>query len=214
MATPLFDAISMKLSRRLNDPVSWTAGNAGSDGSQFSNLERTRYLNQANIFIQNAFYYTNQDRCRQVLEAQVKTSSALTLSSSGVSIVSTATDYDGKWFAIAVSGSTLIYTYHPRREELTNAVNSNLYNVFTIETGKLFVYQSGAVLNSGTATITYLAKDEVTQHSATDILLQGAFYDLLVDIAVIFALEEMGMIEYAEAYNKKMALMLNLILGK
>lgn len=193
MATPIFDGLSMRLSRRLNDPVSWAvAGAAGVDGRVFSNTTRQELLNRANADIEYVIFRRDltagKDNVRKILQTLIGKQTISALSSSGTAV---ATDYNNMPIYLA-RGTTAIHFYYPKKEDLDLNWYPAINNVFTIETGKIYAYSAGAVLNTGAASFYYIVKDEVTQNSSTDLLMPQTFHAHIVDLATLYGLRERG----------------------
>lgn len=201
MATPLYDEIDLRVSRALDDPVNYTAGGgAATAGKIYSVAARQDFINRANIdlqsFIWNKFLAELGDTeaarnvVRRILQSVVKSVSTGTFASAGITILGVATDFNNMAIALSKTGSTASFVFKANKLDLDNNVDRNVTNAWTIESGKLYAYQSGAVLTAGTGTLYYLAADQVTQNSSTDILLSRQFWDVLRDLACYYALSE------------------------
>lgn len=193
MATTNFDTMSMRLSRRLKDSVSWTAGGgAGVDGKIWTNTNRQDYLNQANKQIQAFIYFRDKSpdkSAAQVLLQSLVSSASITITSNGGDAV--PSDYNNMpLYVIKGTGGNSFYQYSPTRGILDANLTYNFQNTFTVATGKLLFYSAGARVATGTATFYYIIKDEVTQNGATDIQISTIFYDWIVDLAAHYALSE------------------------
>lgn len=207
MATPTFNAMHLRFSNRLNDAV----GSAASDGDIFSSVERERYMNQANNFIQTTIFYgIGSAKARTILQSLLKTQ-AITFASAGVAV---ATDYNNMPVALTKDASTLMFSYWPRKEELDNNVHANVQNAFTVELSKIYTYEAGVILNAGTGVLRYIQKDQITTDGATDIALSSQFHDTVIDIAVSYALEEIGEMESASAYMQRVSSILSFLKGQ
>lgn len=104
MATPLFDSMSIELSRRVNDPVAAAATN----GQWLSSLERTSYLNKAMLLLINEAWTTlNGDKKKfvEIFPELVKISGELTLSSRQYSLLASGT-YDYYALLEVTTGTT------------------------------------------------------------------------------------------------------------
>lgn len=192
MATPLYDDIDMRVSRALEDPVSYTAGGgAATAGKVYTVAQRQELINRANVYLQSFLYNKfDTDGVKRILQSTVKTAS-ITFASAGTSV---ASDYNNMPIGLTKDSSTATYVYVQNKLDADNDVNKNLSYIFTVEAGKIYVYiRSAGTLtkqSSGTGVFYYLASDQVTQNSATDILLSRQFWDVLRDLAVWFALTE------------------------
>lgn len=192
MATTIFDGLSMQLSRRLDDPASWTAGNAGTDGKKFSNTSRQDLLNRANADIQ--FFIFRRDptptkaEIRRLLEPLIASQSISAFASAGVAV---AADYN--LIPLYLTASSAVYIFHPLKEDLDTNLIPEFHKLFTIEGSKIYAYAAGAILATGTGTFYYIKKDQVTQNSATDIVMPSTFHPRLVDLATIYGRREWGL---------------------
>jgi hypothetical protein len=205
MPSTNFDILHTRFAARVNDPAA-----ANANGDIFSILERSRYLNQATNYLSLAIYNSSPDLARKVLNSIVNTQAITAFSSSGYALPA---DYNQMPISLVKTNDTSFFIYHPRKEELDANTNPNLVNVYTIEGGKLYAYQSGTILNTGAGSFRYIGMD-VGVEGTTDIAISSNLWDLIVDIAVLFALEEIGQLPVEQAYMSKVNLLLSAIKGQ
>jgi hypothetical protein len=202
MASPLFDELHLKLSRKVYDPVA----SASTDGSELTSALRTDYLNRASKFIQSLLWTTKRDFVELYLSGLVKTQ-AFTFSSSGVAI---ASDFSF-WLAAQKDSPIrkLMWIEPSRKIELDMAVNPSLTNVFTILAGKIYAYQQGVVLSSGAGTLYYVQNDQRTQAGDTsDISIDPLWYEVLIDLAASYHFSDKGKLDFEQASIQRTAMVL------
>jgi hypothetical protein len=187
-----FGDLSISLSKRARDTVSAFA----TDGSTFTSAARTDYLNKAMNALQQFVFVIHKERAREILQSQIGTGS-LAVTSSGIAVPSTYNQ-----IPLSFVSSSIFYTYHPRREELSSGVAFTVPYGYTIEAGLLFAYTSGTSLNT-TGTLTFVKSDTHTTDEA--VLLSTNLHDTLVDLAAAFALADIGEIEESAKFYQRAA---------
>jgi hypothetical protein len=195
--TPIYDVLDQRLARAVRDPATYVSTDPTNNGADFSAAQRTAYINRANIFLQQTIWgqcisaYGDSDgarnACRRILQSLTKESGSLSFSSSGVSV---PTDYSGIPIALAKTSSTASFIYRANKQDLENNVDLNVRHAYTVQGKLVYAYENGVVLNAGTGVLTYIASDQITQHTGTDLLLSVEFHDPLVDLATWYALTE------------------------
>lgn len=205
MPSPNFDILHTRFANSIEDPVA-TAGTAG---VQFTVAQRSGYINRAIQEIQTLVYEgRGKDEARRILQSQVD-SQAVSFASAGVAVEAS---YINKPLSLTKSGSTSIFMLHPRKEELDTNVNPNISAAYVIEAGKIYAYESGVILNSGTGTFLHLGKDEGTQ-GTTDVLITQDLWDYVVDLAVILALEESGELQSSASRTQRFQVFNKILAG-
>jgi hypothetical protein len=186
MATTNFNLLHLRFARRMKDPIA----TADLSGTIYSSANREDYLNRANKILQfKKFASLGRDGVREQLQTMIG-AQAMTFSGAGIACEAA---YNNIPLAVSKTGSTNLYRYWPRREEIALNLNPDLPYLFTVEANTLYVYESGTLISSGTGTFYYIKSDQVTTTTGaggTDILLPSVFYDELVDIAVDLAMKE------------------------
>ena len=204
MASANFDSLHLKLSRKIFDPVAAAA----TDGVKVSSLLRTDYLNRANRFIQRLVWVTG--KAGDFLGGLI-TSVEITFSSSGVSV---ASDYS---FPVALRKALshpFVYRPPSQKAALDGNYDPNEKTVFTVMGGKVYAYENGAILTSGTGYFFYLKSDQrASSGDSEDIAIDSLWYDTLVDIASSYYFEDRGEVKFAEA-DKQRELWVLSIVGK
>ena len=208
MASPLFDALHVKLARKLFDPVA----TASTDGAKVSSLLRTDYLNRANRFIQTTLLLVDKSGklIGQYLPGLVKTQT-ITWSSSGFTL---PTDYT-HWIScehIPADHVKLLFRDPSRKIELDSGFNINDQNIFTIFGGKTYGYYNGSVLSGGTGTLYYLSSDQRSSAGdSADISIDSMWYDCLVDLAASFHFSDRGELSLEAGNIQRTKLVLQMI---
>lgn len=203
MPSPNLDILHLRFSRSVEDPV----GSASSAGNQFSVVQREDYINRAINFLTSMMYHVvGMNKAREVLQS-METTQAVTFSSSGVAV---ASDYADMPTSLIKSGSTSIFSYYTRKDELDNNVNPNISAAYVISGNKIYAYESGTILNSGSGTFYYIRKDAGVQ-GTTDINISSKYWDALVDIAATYAFEESGDMASAQARASRVKFLLDMM---
>jgi len=196
MATPNFDILHLRFARKIDDRVA----TAATDGVVYSILRRTDYLNQGSNFLQTSIYnMLGASAAGRVLQSIVSEQAINPFSSSGVSV---ATTYNNMPVELVKTGATDTFRYVESKGDLDNVFTPFSYSAFTIQGGKLYAYQAGTILNSGTGTFRFLKNDEGVQ-GTTDISISKQFWDAIVDMAISFALTDNGRGEKAAIFLKR-----------
>jgi hypothetical protein len=187
VATTNFNLLHLRFARRMRDPVSAADG----AGTIYSSANREDYLNRANKILQfKKFAGLGRDGVREQLQTVIG-EQALTFASAGIACEAA---YNNIPLAVSKTGSTNLYKYWPRKEEIELNLNPDLPYLFAVEANTLYVYESGVLIPAqNTGTFYYIKSDQVatvTGAGGTDILLPSVFYDELVDIAVELAMKE------------------------
>lgn len=197
MATPNLDQLHLRFSRAVEDPIE----SANADGKQFTVADREDYINRAvNNLILDAYSMAGPDRVRDIFQGMVSTQ-AVTFSSSGVILDDDSGDIIELLVPIALtkSGSTSVFVYHGRKEELDTDVLPHITAAaYTISANLLYAYQSGSILNAGTGTFFYIKKALGVQDT-TDINISPGLFDAVVDFASTLAFEDTGDLASAQA---------------
>ena len=206
MATPNLDILHLRLSRAIEDPVA----SASTAGVQLTVAQREDYLNRAiNDIASLAYNLVGMNKAREVLQS-METTQAITFSSSGVSV---ASDYCDMPTSLIKASSSSIFSYYPKKDELDNNVNPNISAAYVVSGNKLYAYESGSILNSGTGTFYYIRKDAGVQ-GTTDINLSSKFWDVAVDYAATLVFEETGEMQSAQARAKRIQMLLSILGNK
>ena len=208
MASPLFDALHLKLSRKILDPVAAAA----TDGGEVTQALRTDYLNRANKFIQMYMWLNRRSLVDVYLQGLIKSQAIAAFQTAGVAV---ATDYS-YWLTLKANSPAQIFEWmEPARTFILDMnANPNLANVFTIYGGKIFAYQSGAVLNTGAGTLFYIGNDQRASNGDTaDIAIDPIWYEPIVDIAASYHFEDKGALDFAQANLKRASIILAAIGG-
>lgn len=192
-----FDQLHIRFSRIINDPVASEAD----DGDILTAEDRDGYLNRAIKLLQGYVYTSfSKDEVQNILSSQIKTDS-ITLSGSGVSLPS-----DDNAMPLSLIDSTTFYKYYPNRQVLVLGLNADI-PAYSIEGSKIYAYDSSGVKTSGSATYTYICKDEGSNGSTT-IALADHFLDIVVYLAAAQFSTEVGNMQDVEIFmnNVKLAL--------
>lgn len=204
MPSPNLDILHLRFSRAIEDPVIA----AGSAGVQFSVLQREDYINRAiNGIASDIYFVTGMNKSREVLQSMETTLAVTAFSSSGFAM---ASDYADMPTSLIKTGSTSIFSYYTKKDELDNNVNPNIASAYVISGNKLYAYESGVILNSGAGTFYYIRKDGGVQ-GATEINISPRFWDHVIDYAVTLALEESGDLTSASARANRVKSILDII---
>ena len=185
MASPLFDNLHVKLSRKLTDPVSV----ATADGGEVTSLLRTDYLNRANRFIQMLLWTSKPDQIETYLQGLIG-ASLVTFTSTGVPLPA---DYS-YYLSLQANGPTRkLKWFEPSRKiELdmatTPSANNPYYsNCFTIMGNLIYAYQQGKMLTTGSGLLYYIKNDQRAGAADTDdILIDPIWHETLIDLAASF----------------------------
>jgi hypothetical protein len=204
MATPSLDILHLRFSRSVEDPV----GSAGSAGLQFSVVQREDYINRAiNDLTSDIYHIVGMNKAREILQSMETTQSIAAFSNTGTSV---ASDYCDMPTSLLKTGSTNIFSYYPKKDELDNNVNPNISAAYVVSGNKIYAYESGAILNTGAGTFYYIRKDAGVQNT-TDVNISPKFYGAVIDLAAILAFEETGELTSADARASRVKAILNLI---
>jgi len=202
MASPNLDILHLRFSRSVEDPVA-----AASSAGAYSVAQREDYINRAINDITSLIYSAvGMERSREILQS-METTQAITFASGGDDV---AADYADMPTSLIKSGSASIFALSTKKDELDNNVNPNITAAYVISGNKLYAYESGVILNSGTGTFYYLRKDAGVQ-GTTDINISSRFWDSVIDLATIYAFEESGELTSASARADRVKMILNLI---
>ena len=192
-ATTNLLAMHLSLAMRLNDAVA----NESTSGKKLTDDQRDNRINEAIREMQKFIYYKlGKEAAREILQFEVAYDT-ITFATAGDTL---PTDDIG--LPLALYSSTVLFTYHPRKEELDLYLNSNLYNAWTISSGKIIAYTAGTALNTGTGTYVYL-KSDVGVNDTTDVAVTPKFYDLVVELALANTWLSRGEITPQECQNMK-----------
>ena len=205
-----FDDLSVKLSRKLFDPVAASTTN----GAKITAALRTDYLNRANSFIQTTLLASikggDYTVVGQWLAGLIKVQS-VTWASGGTTV---ATDYV-HWISVEHVPTTgrvrLLWRDPSRKMELDQAFNPNDKNCFTILGGKIYGYFGGAQLTTGTGNLYYLFND--TGATGAAILLDPIWHETLIDLAASFHFGDKGDLPFVQANTQRAAMVMS-VLGK
>ena len=210
MASPIFDGLHLKLARKLVDPVAA----AGTDGQEVTQALRTDYLNRANKFIQ-MLLWTNKPGLFETYLQGLIASSTISFSSSGAALPA-----DYSYYVSLQQNSPVrkLKWFEPSRKiELDMAVvsgasNPFYSNCFTILGNKIYAYQSGAILNTGTGTFYYIKNDQRANNGDTnDISIDPIWYETLVDLAASYHYSDKKEISLQKASEDRATLVLGVI---
>jgi hypothetical protein len=204
MATPNLDVLHLRFSKSVEDPVAA----AGTAGSVFSVAQREDYINRAiNDLTSQIYHIVGMNKSREILQSMETTQAISAFSSSGVAV---ASDYTDMPTSLIKTGSTNIFSYYTKKDELDNNVNPNISAAYLISGNKIYAYESGAILTTGAGTFYYLRKDAGVQNT-TDINISPKFWGAVIDLACILAFEETGELTSASARASRVKSILNLI---
>ena len=151
--------------------------------------QRSDYINRAiNDFVHLVYSLVDKAKARTIFQPLVDTQ-AVTFASAGVTPEST---YNNMPLALTKSGSTKRFTYHPRKDDLDNDTIPHIGDAaFVVEADKIYAYDAGTILSSGTGTFYHLKKDEGIQ-GTTDVSIPSVWWDTVVDMACGLYFSEIG----------------------
>ena len=192
MASPLYDGLSVELSKRLDDAVAA----ASSSGDVWSTTQRDIPLNFACKTLMTKYgAEEDTDFFRSLIESegQAMTSNEIALSS-----------YTGGVFKIlsARNGTTVVKPL-PQDwvDDIASIESMPWYNATT--TNQYYYEESGNLVNVGggatdTITLRYVKNwSDLTASNATDIPVPSQYFAEILDVAVKYALQEMGVLAKA-----------------
>ena len=210
MSSPLFDDLHVKLSRKLTDPVAAAA----TDGAEVTSALRTDYLNRANKFIQMLLWTNKPDLFETYLQGLIATSS-VTFASTGAALPS---DFS---YAITLQQDSPVRKlkwFEPSRKieldmaTVASANNPFFSNCYTILGNKIYAYQSGVILSSGTGTFYYIKNDQrASSGDSSDIAIDAIWYETLVDLAASYHYSDKKEITLQKASEDRATLVLGVI---
>ena len=202
--TDKLNILHLRFSRSVEDPVAAAA----TAGTQFSAVQREDYINRAINDISSYIYHAvGMNEARRVLQSMETTLAVTTFSASGFAM---AADYADMPTNLVKTGSTSIFSYYPKKDELDNNVNPNISAAYTINGNKIYAYESGTILSTGAGVFSYIRQDAGVQ-GTTDINISPQFYDNVIDLATTLAFEESGEMSSAAARASRVKLLLELI---
>jgi hypothetical protein len=191
MASANFDALHLRLSRKIDDPVAAAA----TDGSEVTQALRTDLLNRANRVIQNRVltmaagdWTQRRDVVMRYIPGLVTTQS-ITWASGSATLAS-----DFSYWVECRDSTAGLMTYHPSKAELDGNLNSNIDAAFAILGTSIYGYDNGSAIGNGaTGTLYYVKTDARASNGDTnDITIDGIWFDMVVDIAALLYHEEKG----------------------
>ena len=212
MASANFDALHLKLSRKIFDPVAAAA----TDGSEVTSALRTDYLNRANKFIQFFLYGFDKDPTRkltQKLLSGLVSTQSITFAVGGDAV---ASDFSYALSCYYYTGATSL-TIHPlmevRPDQFVPAFrNAFIKDTFTIYGGSLYGMYNQSALTSGSGILYYIANDQrASSGDTSDIAIDAIWYESLVDLAATYHFEDKGKLDFAAAQEKRTQLVLAII---
>ena len=202
MASANFDELHLRLSRKIFD----SNATAAAAGEKLTSAQRTDYLNRANRFIQQMVVVA--DKVGDFLGGLIATQS-ITFDSGGVSV---ASDYAYPVNLYKASSPQFRYIKPSEKPSLDGNFDLNEKNAFTVMGNKIFAYENGAVLTSGTGTFYYVKNDQRASSGDTnDIDINSIWYDCVVDIAASFYFEDRGEKTFADANKQRQAFVFALL---
>lgn len=195
MASPLFDALHLKLARLVDDPVAAAATN----GSELTSALRTEYLNRANKYIQSVIWPMGRQVVEKYLRGLVAVSG--TAFSSGTRTLPTDYSY---WLALYKYG-TYDHAMWVDPSQVTAGLlanrNPDITVAFTIYGGSIYAYDLAVAISDAAHAFWYVKNDQMTSSgNATDISIDSIWYDTLVDLAAAYHFAEKGDAPKAELF--------------
>ena len=189
MASTNFDALSIRLSRMIEDAVSA----ATTDGDRFTSAYRDLLLNSGSRkLLKRAVDEKNDDLMRAYINTE-----AQTLSSSTKTLASWTGGVQAILQAYNVTDEEMVYPAAPTfREELADG--ENIYQLATATQQRYIIHAASVLIFGGTATsslrLTYVKAytDLAANDSggAGDILIPSQYYEVVLDYALMVFCEE------------------------
>ena len=210
MSSPIFDNLHVILSRKLTDPVSV----ATADGGEVSSALRTDYLNRANKFVQMLLWTSKPDLFETYLQGLIATSPVNFL------LAGAALPSDYSYYIALQQNSPIrrLKWFEPSRKieldmgVISGANNPFFSNCFTILGNKIYAYQQGNALASGTGALYYLKNDQrASANDSADISIDPIWYETLVDLAASYHYSDKKEITLQKASEDRATLVLGVI---
>jgi hypothetical protein len=187
MASPLFDALHLKLGRLVDDPVAAAATNGG----ELTSALRTEYLNRANKYIQSVIWPMGRAVVEKYLRGLIAVSGTATVSGARA----LPTDYS-YWLAFYEYGTyTQGVWVDPSQltQGTANNPNPDIVVYFTIYGGNLYAYNETSTVADAAHAFWYVKNDQRASSGDTaDISIDSIWYDTLVDLAASYHFSEKG----------------------
>ena len=192
MATTLFNALSVKLSRALQDPAAYST-----DGQRVTAANRLEFLNRANRYVQNVIWSMGEEAVNRHLHGLIATN--LTATTSGYKAL--PSDYSF-WLGFQkLTGGRATYVHPQAKPDLDSNANPNMTLCFTILGNYIYAYENGTTITNAAHPFYYIKNDQIAAYDGlTDIAIDLVWHDTIVDIATSFALTELGEADQANKY--------------
>ena len=176
MASANFDALHLKLSRRIADPVAA----AGTNGTECSSALRTDYLNRANRMNQQMVLAQGPEAISRLLPGLIATDTTATSSGSR----SLPSDYAFHVAFQKVSGARATFVPARAKADLDQNSNPNMDLAYTIVGGTLYAYDGGVAIANGSHILYYMKTDQrASSGDSADISIDAWWWDTLLALA-------------------------------
>lgn len=205
MPSPNFDELHARFSRAIEDPVAVADVTAGTDTPiKVSSAVRSDYLNRATReFLAQAYLMLGPEGMRKLFQAMVIIQTP-TFASGGTAV---GADYLELPIDLTRDSYTDVFVYWPAKSDLDNIRNVHLDHAFAVEAGKIYAYADYAQITSGTGKFYYIGYTDLTANASTDTALPKAFWDIVVDMAVMLYLTEVNKTDEPRGERIRQALM-------
>ena len=176
MASANFDALHLKLSRSIADPVAVAA----TDGDEATSALRTDYLNRANSMVQQIVLSMGNEAVNRLIPGLVTTDATATSGGSK----SLPSDYSHHLAAQKASGARMTWVPPEAKADLDVNANPNLTLAYTVVGGSVYMYEDGTTIANGAHVLYYVKNDQRAQAGdSADIDIDNRWYSVLVDYA-------------------------------
>jgi hypothetical protein len=193
MACDKFNALHLKLARKIFDPVA----TAATDGQKVTSLLRTDYLNRANKQIQLMIWSAGHDKVNDYLQGLI----TLTVVDMLGGVGDLPLDFSFRLAFQKTAGGRFEWVEPERWADIENANNPNDTAVWTIIGSEIKAWENGAAITDGLHNFYYIKDDQrVLTTDDNDIAIDSLWHDVLVDLAASFHFEDRG--EYQAALNQ------------
>lgn len=191
MASPNFDALVVRTSVALDDPVS----SAGDDGLDHKSVDRVLYLNQGSLWLWNILYqdFTKKGDARNLIlnrftdffitgTYMTDSASKFTLSDSMAVELLSATRVSDQQKLKVIRKQDVPGTYSKNSNLVVSKSNSVIY----LDAGNVQALPVGAFNNAVNIEMTYLRRPDIsrTVNYLTDIEWNITFWDILCECAI------------------------------
>lgn len=209
-----FQTLHLKLSRKIQDPVSSIA----TDGQKVSAALRSDYLNRANKYLQLFFMGYDKDPVRTLTQkylSGIVKAQSFTFATAGTALASDFSfELACEYYVSASSRYTLPWIEPSANFDMLEQRKPFTKDAYTILGGRIYGYYNNALLTTGTGYYYYVATDQSSEaDAATDININAIWYDTLVDLAASYWFEDKGDLAFSEANKRRTELVLAVISG-